>query len=682
MSLKYRIALVIFLLEAIMMTIVFSFTLSRTQQVNSRLFSGTENVIVNVLGDLSRVALITLEYGELRPYIALISRDPQVIKVIILNRKGNIVAASDASDIGKPTPVLETSDGTFWRKKTIVGSSRTLGTVLIKFSHENLIQLNKNVITEGVKIALSGMVIIALIGLLTGFLLTRRLAIVSNAAQRISNGELEAKTEMQGSDEVSMLGRIFDEMGDNFKHYIEKLKTGKLELKKSRDELELKVAERTSELEFVALHDSLTQLPNRRLYINRLITAIDFAATEKDHLAVLMIDLNLFKIINDAHGHSTGDSVLVEVARRFKKALRRSDTVARLGGDEFAIVLPGADLDTALNITKNIQNCVAPTALINGHELSLSCSIGIAIFPEHGKDEKSLLQCADIAMYSAKRNKSSHEIYSSDLDTDSVGLLTLTLDLRKAICRNQFELYYQPKFSFVTNELVGAEALLRWNHNNTLIMPDQFIPIAEQTNIINDLSYWVIEQGFKQCLEWNSQGTPISISVNLATKNLEDPDFTKNIGKLIKNSKCTERNLILEITETGIMADPVHSLKVLEELHEMGMGISIDDFGTGHSSLVYLKRFPVDEVKIDRTFILDMLTDNESTVIVRSIIDLAHNLGMSVVAEGVETVTVWNALQNLKCDCCQGYYTGKPMPATEFEKRFIIKNNLKINTKP
>ena len=674
MSLKYRIALVIFLLEAIMMTIVFSFTLSRTQQVNSRLFSGTENVIVNVLGDLSRVALITLEYGELRPYISLISRDPQVIKVIILNRKGNIVAASDASDIGKPMPVLKTSDGTFWRKKTIVGSSKTLGTVLIKFSHENLIQLNKNVITEGVKIALSGMIIIALIGLLTGFLLTRRLAIVSNAAQRISNGELEAKTEMQGSDEVSMLGRIFDEMGDNFKHYIEKLKTGKLELKKSRDELELKVAERTSELEFVALHDSLTQLPNRRLYINRLITAIDFATTEKDHLAVLMIDLNLFKIINDAHGHSTGDSVLIEVAKRFKQALRRSDTVARLGGDEFAIVLPGADLSTALKVTENIQSYVAPTALINGHELSLSCSIGIAIFPEHGKDEKSLLQCADIAMYSAKRNKSSYEIYSSDLATDSVGLLALTRDLKKAICRSQLELYYQPKFSFVTNALVGAEALLRWNHNGKLVMPDQFIPIAEQTKLINDLSYWVIEQGFKQCIEWNTQGTPISISVNLSTKNLEDEDFTKNIGKLINNSKCTEKNLILEITETGIMADPIHSLKVLQELHEMGLGISIDDFGTGHSSLVYLKRFPVDEIKIDRTFILDMLTDNESTVIVRSIIDLAHNLGMSVVAEGVETATVWSALQNLKCDSCQGYYTGKPMPVAEFEKQFIINN--------
>ncbi len=681
MSLKYRIALVIFLLEAVMMTIVFSFTLTRTQHVNSKLFEGTERVIANVLGDLSRVALITLEYGELRPYINMIQRDPQVVKVIVLNRKGLIVAASDVLDIGKRAPTLKSSVHSFWHRKSISGTTGKLGTVLIKFSHENLVKLNQEIINDGIKITLIGMATIAFIGLLTGFLLTRRLQIVSDAARRIAKGQFEVKTDMHGHDEVSVLGQVFDQMAGNFKHYVDSLKIGKLELQKARDELELKVAERTTELEYVALHDSLTNLPNRQLYMDRLSSTIEFAAIEKDQLAVMMIDLNLFKLINDAHGHSTGDFVLVEVARRFKQALRRSDTVARFGGDEFALVLPAADLATAIKIADNILTAISPTMEINGHELSLSCSIGIAIYPENGRAPDVLLQKADIAMYTSKRNNVGHAVYSSALDTDSAGLLSLTRDLKQAIFKNQLELYYQPKFSFVTGNLIGAEALLRWHRDDQLVMPDTFISIAEQTNLINELTYWVIEEGFSQCTAWNHNSPKkLSISINLATRTLDDDELPDRIAALLKGKNYAHKQLIMEITETGVMADPQHSLHILRRLDKMGLGISVDDFGTGYSSLVYLKKLPVDEIKIDRAFVTDMLKDQESTVIVRAIIDLAHNLGLTVVAEGVETATVWKALKELDCNYCQGYYTGKPMPAIEFESKFIH-NNMKAHVK-
>ncbi|VAW76202.1 diguanylate cyclase/phosphodiesterase (GGDEF & EAL domains) with PAS/PAC sensor(s) [hydrothermal vent metagenome] len=684
MSLKYRIAIVIFILETVMMTVVFSFTLTRTQQVNGKLFADTENVIVNILADLSRVALITLEYGELRPYIKMIQRDPQVIKVLVLNANNQIVAADKASDIGRMAPSIKTADNVFWHKKTISGVSGELGTVLVKFSHENLRQLNRGVITEGIKIALLGMIIIALIGLLTGFLLTRRLQIVSDAARRISKGQFEVKTQLQGNDELSVLGQLFDQMAGSFKHYIESLKHGKIELRKARDELEVKVAERTTELEYVALHDSLTNLPNRQLYTERLLAAIEFSSVENDHLAVMMIDLNSFKLINDAHGHSTGDFVLIEAAKRFKQALRRSDTVARLGGDEFAIVLPAADLCTALKVADSIQSAIAPAMHIHNHDLCLSCSIGIAIYPEHGSQANLLLQRADIAMYSCKNNNLAHTTYSTALDTDSAGLLSLTRDLKQAITKNQFELYYQPKFSFITGDLMGAEALLRWNRGDEFVMPDTFIPIAEQTNFINELTYWVIEEGFNQCLLWNQHRQDseiISISINLATKTLDDEELPHRISELLKGTEYFEKQLILEITETGIMADPHHSLNVLRQLDKMGLGISIDDFGTGYSSLVYLKKLPVDEIKIDRAFVMDMLKDNESGIIIRSIIDLAHNLGLTVVAEGVETAEVWNALRELNCNYCQGYFTGKPMSARDFEAQFIHNSHKQLAIK-
>ena len=677
MSFKYRIALVIFILEAIMMTVVFGFTLTQTQKVNQEQYYETEKVILSILGDLSRIALVTLEFDELQPYIERITKDPHVVKVLVMDKRGKVVAASNGSKIGGSMPVFKDSGSTFWRTLRLSSANAVLGTVAIEFTHEALIKVNQEVISKGVHIAAVGMIAIAVVGLITGFLLTRRLEVVSHAARQIAQGNLKTKTGFVGKDEVSLLGQVFDEMADSFKQYIEELQNEKTKLKQARDTLEEKVAERTAELQYLALHDALTGLPNRALFNTRLDEAIASARLQRTSVALLMIDLNRFKEINDTLGHNAGDKVLEVVAARLKNALRGDDTIARLGGDEFAILLPATTEEQALHVSQHILEVLEPSIQSGQHDLSVGCSIGIALYPQHATEQTLLVQRADIAMYIAKRNGYGCSVYNAELDLHSKERLSLASDLHRALAQDEFKLHYQPKIDFATGRVVGAEALIRWEHDGRLIMPEQFIGIAEQNGMINSLTLWVLEHALRQAVEWNAQNVRLNISVNLSTKNLDDPQLTEQLLRLLEQSRVNPAEITLEITETGVMANPYHSLKVLEKIDSMGVGLSIDDFGTGYSSLIYLKKLPVDEIKIDRSFVTDMLADAESTVIVRSIIDLAHNLSLKVVAEGVETAEVWNALQRYGCDLCQGYFTGRPMPA-EAVARIYHGSGLKV----
>ena len=672
MSLKYRIAVVIFLLEAVMMSIVFYTTVSRSQEINQNQLEINERVILDLLGDLSRLALFTFEYDNLQTYIEKIAEDPHVVKVLIIDRNRRVAASSNVNDIGKSAPELKDTSYEYWLLKEVKNASGVLGSVAVNYSQAELIAAKKEVLFLGVRVALVGMTIIAVVGVLTGYLLTRRLEVLSDAAQRIKEGHLDVQTNLAGRDELALLGQTFDGMVTSFKVSVDKLRSGENELRKARDELEDRVDERTmelatanKELERLAMHDPLTNLPNRALLLLRLQQAIEGSQRNHSMFAMLMMDLDRFKEVNDTLGHDVGDELLVQVSHRVGTLLRKSDTVARIGGDEFAIVLSDVTQEQAILISGKIGRCLSSEFEVANHKFNIGCSIGIAMFPEHGVDSSVLLKCADLAMYVAKRNHLNHVVYDAAESPQSESVLSLDSSLRQAIEQDELLLHYQPKVDLQTGSLIGVEALVRWQHDDHLLYPDKFIPYAEKTGLIKNITKWVLKTALKQQSQWQSVGENLKMSVNLSFKDLGDHSLVSYISESLDRWQVNPECLMLEITETSVMEDPHQTLEILRQLDEMGLGISIDDFGTGYSSLVYLKKLPVDEIKIDRSFVVDLLSNSDSLVIVRSIIDLAHNLGMSVTAEGVETVEVWEKLSSLGCDVSQGYYSGPPMSSED-----------------
>lgn len=428
-----------------------------------------------------------------------------------------------------------------------------------------------------------------------------------------------------------------------------------------------KVQARQIVLEHQALHDALTGLPNRSLLLDRLQHTIVIAKRKNQPLALLMLDLDRFKEVNDTLGHDTGDRLLMEVGARLLDTLRETDTIARLGGDEFCILLPESDFDVARYVATRILQALERSITVDAHQLLIGVSIGIAIYPEHGDTPQTLLQRADVAMYVAKRTKTGQALYSAESDQHSVKRLELTGDLREALARNELELHYQPKIEIATGAVTGVEALLRWNHpRHGRVPPDQIIPLAEQTGLISPLTRWVLDTALQQCAAWKTMGIDIHVAVNLSAYCLQDSSLADWIKGWFEQHTLTTRHLVLEVTESAMMSDPKKAIQVLTQLDAMGIHLSVDDFGTGFSSLAYLKQLPIGELKIDKSFVLDMLTDDNDAVIVRSTIDLAHNLGMRIVAEGVENQEMLNLLEILGCDSAQGYHISRPMPGKEF----------------
>jgi diguanylate cyclase (GGDEF)-like protein/PAS domain S-box-containing protein len=418
-----------------------------------------------------------------------------------------------------------------------------------------------------------------------------------------------------------------------------------------------------------ALHDDLTDLPNRTLFMDRLEQAILAAQRDDQSLAVLLMDLDHFKDINDTLGHHIGDILLKEIGPRIYRNLRSIDTVARMGGDEFLLLLPGSNKEQSIAISKKILASISKPFLVDGHSLEINASIGIAIFPKHSDDPNSLIRRADVAMYEAKHKKSGYYIYDPKADQHDPSRLTMMSELRQAIAQNQLSLYYQPKINLKTNECVGVEALVRWNHpEKGQILPDIFIEDAEKSGTIKLLTQWVLTKAIEQSAQWIEEGYCIEMSVNISARDFQDPALLKLIENHISNSTLEPSRLILELTESAVMTDTKKAFDSLAKLDKMGVKLAIDDFGTGYSSLDYLKRLPVDELKIDRSFVIDMATSKNDEAIVRSTVDLAHNLGLNVVAEGVENQISLDLLKEMNCDAMQGYFTSKPLPANEISE--------------
>jgi diguanylate cyclase (GGDEF)-like protein len=423
-----------------------------------------------------------------------------------------------------------------------------------------------------------------------------------------------------------------------------------------------------SELEHQALHDALTRLPNRTLLNDRLLQAIRIGTREKKSFALVAVDLDLFKEINDTLGHNAGDLVLQEVASRMRLALRDSDTVARMGGDEFAILLLNvADQATAQSLTQRIHQAVREPLTLEGKVLEVGASMGIAIFSDHGSTAEDLTRHADAAMYAAKQDKSGIVLYSAELERSSSDRVTRKGELRRALSNGELLLHYQPKFDLASGAVTGVEALVRWQHaQHGLIFPDNFIPLAEESGLIKPLTQEVQRIALRQCKQWLDAGIPLAVAVNISAINLQDPDFPDQVAGLLRESQVPASMLELEVTETAIMTDPLRAMQNIARLSEMGIQVSIDDFGTGYSSMAYLKKLLVAKIKIDKSFVMDMHRDSNDAVIVRSTIDLGHNLGLKVVAEGVEDQQSWDRLKALGCDAAQGYHMSKPLPAEQF----------------
>jgi diguanylate cyclase (GGDEF)-like protein len=438
------------------------------------------------------------------------------------------------------------------------------------------------------------------------------------------------------------------------------------ELREAQVRLERKQAERT--IRHLAFYDSLTDLPNRTLFRNQAQQAIQDGAADGRLVALLLMDLQRFKEVNDTLGHQRGDQLLQQVGARLREAMFEGDMVARLGGDEFGVLLPKiatmGDIDI---VARKIHSVLETPLFIEDVPIVVEASLGAAIAPEHGTDADILLQHADVAMYDAKDTGASFVLYDPARDPHSPRRLALMAELRQAIEHNQLIVHYQPKIALDTGKMIGAEALVRWQHpKDGMIPPDQFIRSAENTGLIKPLTDWVLSTGLRQCFDALSRGAMQHLAVNISARSLHDLRFPDLVDRLLKASGIPPEKLMLEVTESAFMVDLQRTVETLAVLNHMGVMISIDDFGTGFSSLNYIKKLPINEIKIDKSFVSDMTSNENDLSIVRSIIELGHNLGLKVVAEGVENKAVLDSLAALGCDHGQGYYISHPLPHERF----------------
>lgn len=433
-------------------------------------------------------------------------------------------------------------------------------------------------------------------------------------------------------------------------------------------ELRNKAENLEKQTSYVSTHDPVTDLPNRVLFYDRVERAIFQANTHNQRLSILLVDIDNFKDIYDTLGRNSSDLILKQVSTRLQGVSHERDSVAKIDGSVFALLISDmADESSAEQLARYIQKAMEAPFIVNRLPVGVHSNVGIVNFPDHGEDVDSLVQKAGVALHIAQSSNQGYALYELSFDNHSPQRLTLMADLRNAIERGGLELLYQAKVSIKTGELYGAEALLRWNHPKYgFISPEEFVPMAERTRTIKALSIWVLKQAFRDCAEWHQHNHNVKISVNLSAKDLQDPELPDLIAGVAASAGIQPEWIMLEITEGSVMNDPESALGIIERLNRMGYQFSIDDFGTGYSSLAYLKKMPLTELKIDKSFVMDILTSENDAVIVKAIINLAHTLGLQVTAEGVESEAILNTLNQYGCDIAQGYHLSKPLSVDEF----------------
>ncbi|HEX7402578.1 MAG TPA: EAL domain-containing protein, partial [Usitatibacter sp.] len=494
-------------------------------------------------------------------------------------------------------------------------------------------------------LTLAGLLLLVAGSLIIARSITRPVQRLADAAQRVREGDYTRHVDVEHKDEIGQLAVSFNHMLDG-------------------------IVSREKEILRLAYEDGLTGLPNRMMFSEQLGQSVRMAKRGTAALAVLLFDMDRFKTINDTLGHPTGDQALREVGIRVRRALRDSDIIARLGGDEFAVLLASGGADNAKVVAEKIHAALEEPFVIDGQTMDMAASIGIARFPEHGEDASALIRAADVAMYQAKRTKARYAIYDPSHDVRRQEFLTLAGELRRAVEAGELVLHYQPKMNLAENRVTSVEALVRWRHpQRGFVEPSDFIPFAEQTGYIGAITRWVLSRAIEQCGVWERTGLRIRMSVNISARDLRQGDeLVHFIASALQAAELPAGMLCLEITESALMDDPLSAQSALRKLRELGVATSIDDYGTGYSSLAYIKQLPVNELKIDRAFVSGMEADRRNAAIVRSTIELGHNLGLTVVAEGVETDHELAELRRFGCDDAQGFLFARPMPAASLER--------------
>jgi diguanylate cyclase (GGDEF)-like protein len=495
---------------------------------------------------------------------------------------------------------------------------------------------------EQVRKTLIGLAILSILVSIVGSIwiastITQPLSTLAQSAAQMEAGDYTGEVDLHRADEIGSLAYSLNHMREG-------------------------IAEREKRILTLAYQDQLTGLANRAKFSELLSAAIAAACPGAETIAIVVMDLDRFKYVNDTLGHAVGDHVLRQVGQRLSNVVPSTGCVARLGGDEFAVLLTGATAAKVVDYAKGIVAALESPVLYEGQPLDVGTSVGIARFPQHGRDARTLVRNADVAMYVAKRNKSGLAIYNAYYDTTQQEHLSLLGELRRAVEQNELLLMYQPKVSLHSSNVSAVEALIRWRHpDKGLIHPAHFIPFAEHTGYIKVLTHWVLKEVIRQCGEWLTGGLKLQVSANISARDLMNRDLPDQIAALLAEH-CVPAGLVcLEITESGFMEDPVHAQKVLDRLSGMGLRLAIDDYGVGYSSLSYIMKLPVQELKIDRSFIAGIVANPDLSTIVRSTIELGHNLGMKVVAEGVEDSNGWDLLGALGCDDAQGYFMSPPL---------------------
>ncbi|SEK05590.1 putative bifunctional diguanylate cyclase/phosphodiesterase [Paraburkholderia diazotrophica] len=497
-------------------------------------------------------------------------------------------------------------------------------------------------------------VLLSIVGsMLTARSVTRPVQALMHFSRRVESGNYDQPIEVSHQDELGKLAKAFNHM-------------------------QQAISERERHITELAYMDRLTGLANRAMFNDRLQAGIEHARAQADDgdapltFSVMMMDLDRFKYVNDTLGHPIGDQLLCEVATRLRNALHSKDLVARLGGDEFGVLLPADDNDGAQRVAAHLIKTLEVPITIEGQLVDVGASIGIVTWPQHGADMNVLMRRADIAMYVAKRTNTGFAVYDEKHDHNSAERLSLMSELRQAVEQDQLMLYYQPKLDLASGTVKYVEALVRWEHpTRGFVSPDQFIPFAEQTGYIKAISHWVADKAIGQCATWRAAGIELAVSVNVSARELIQSTLPETFSALLSKHGVPPELVWIEITESAIMDDPNHAIETLDRLHALGIRLAVDDFGTGYSSLSYLKRMPVDELKIDKSFVMAMTHHKDDETIVRSTIDLAHNMGLKVVAEGVETEDVLGRLRDLGCDLVQGFHLSRPLPPSRLEAWLI-----------
>lgn len=685
-SIRRKLLLIIMIITAVSLLMANTAFIAIDYRNAQKAMAQKLGTVAEIIAANSSAAILFGDNAAARETLAFLDAQTHIEAAVIYGADGEEFASyrKKGFDGVLPKPDLQQDKAQFWSDHV-----ELFAPVMMEGSQEGFVYLRSDMrfLDERVTWFMVIVAIVLVASLLVAFALSQKMQhIITDPLLRLSNIARQITTEKNYSLRVVGGGR--DEIGRlmvDFNAMLDEIQQREEELSYHKAQLEERVAQRTSELEtanqelevskekaesvarrmeYHAHHDSLTGLPNRALLNDRINTELAHARRQQSMTALLFLDLDRFKIINDSLGHAIGDQLLQVVARRLKNCVREDDTVARLGGDEFMVLLPHiSGSSDAGRIAKKIIEALLEPVSCNGHELHITTSVGISIYPFDGTDAETLVKNADISMYRAKelgRNKAIY--YTAEMNTGSQKKLALETNLRKALANNELKLFYQPKIDISSNTIVGVEALLRWEHPTMgYISPQDFIPVAEDSGLIVPIGEWTLQTAFGKLREWHEAGHDrLTMAVNLSSAQLSRPGLDEVVSRAIRDAGIDPRLTELEVTENTAMQNIDTSIEALQSLKEMGVTIAMDDFGTGYSSLSYLRKLPIDIVKIDQSFVHDIPESKEDVLIAQAIIAMAQSLNLSLVVEGVENVKQLNFFRQQGCNIVQGYLFSEP----------------------